>query len=354
MGFVRIAFSPGAPEFHWNQLPLRFVIQSAGSADIADRSDDAAIRLAVQSWGRVQNSQVSFSEDTTADASRTDFSAQDIHLVLFDETKLGALPPRPVGDRADPDPASTTDGTILTRTSCLQRPALTFSTDLGGPGPRRRRWRPTRRGTSSPDHAGGPLCSMFTSILSGDSSARALSADDAAGASTIYPQPGAGLGQISGTVTFQGAGGLRFAQVVAHDQSGLLAAADLTDGSGNFSIQGLPAGTYSLYVEPLDGPLRHTDTIALQSSVADTTFGTTVFPGGPLSLAPGGSAAASWGVPTDGSLNVNSAEGLVIQAGTTRQLTVTGANLNQVVQVEVTGTGVTVNSFAPLGTSAST
>ena len=84
-GFVRIAFNPGGPGFSWSQLPVRYVIQAAGSDDVADDSEKAAVRLAFRAWEELSSSAVRFEEDLTADATRRDHQAQDLHLVMWDD-----------------------------------------------------------------------------------------------------------------------------------------------------------------------------------------------------------------------------------------------------------------------------
>lgn len=82
-----------------------------------------------------------------------------------------------------------------------------------------------------------------------------LDGDDAIAISTIYPARGfdGATATIRGNV-LGSTGPLFGAQVVAVDGNGAPAATGLSDREGNFDIR-VPAGTYSLYVEPLDGPV---------------------------------------------------------------------------------------------------
>ena len=84
-GFVRISFTPGGAPFKWSSNLVTYVIQSAGSDDVSDDSEKAAIRLAFRAWEQVEDSVIRFQEDTGADATRTDFGANDIRMVIFDE-----------------------------------------------------------------------------------------------------------------------------------------------------------------------------------------------------------------------------------------------------------------------------
>ncbi len=77
-------------------------------------------------------------------------------------------------------------------------------------------------------------------------------ADDIAGARSLYPIDTPG-GTIRGTVTVDGRPAFG-AQVVALNGDGAVSASALTLPTGAYAIESLPPDTYSLYVEPLDGP----------------------------------------------------------------------------------------------------
>lgn len=82
-----------------------------------------------------------------------------------------------------------------------------------------------------------------------------LDGDDSNAISTIYPARdfNGATAAIHGNVA--GSSGPLFgAQVVAVDANGAPAATGLSDREGNYEIR-VPAGSYSLYVEPLDGPV---------------------------------------------------------------------------------------------------
>lgn len=97
---------------------------------------------------------------------------------------------------------------------------------------------------------------------------RSIDADDGAGARALYPPGGQGaifgqvlIGDVDAADSAGGAAGgtepvaapAFGAQVVAL-RDGRVAASALTLPDGNYSIEGLDSGTYTLYVEPLDGP----------------------------------------------------------------------------------------------------
>ena len=83
-----------------------------------------------------------------------------------------------------------------------------------------------------------------------------LSWDDIAGVQVKYKLVGMDqiTGTISGTVTRDGTP-VFGAFVQAVDENGLLAANAITLTDGTYKIGSLPPGNYTLYVEPLDGPM---------------------------------------------------------------------------------------------------
>jgi hypothetical protein len=80
--------------------------------------------------------------------------------------------------------------------------------------------------------------------------------DDAVGLSILYPAPNfrAGAVSISGKVTLNGAG-VHLASVTALTPTGAAVSA-LTGLDGSYKIEGLPAGSYYLYAQPLPPGLQ--------------------------------------------------------------------------------------------------
>ncbi|TPW15698.1 MAG: M36 family peptidase, partial [bacterium] len=104
------------------------------------------------------------------------------------------------------------------------------------------------------DHTDILSATMYQSTPSAADAQRTLSADDIAGLRATYPG-GTATGALSGRVTKGGVGVLG-AAVFVLDSRGIVSGGGLTtDSQGNFAIRGLEPGTYSVGVEPLDGPM---------------------------------------------------------------------------------------------------
>ena len=102
----------------------------------------------------------------------------------------------------------------------------------------------------------------------GDSLSRALTADDMIGVSTLYPTAAfAARGAIAGTVRTTTNAGVFGAIVVAVGANGQPMATTVTDPNGNYSIAGLPAGSYTLLAEPMDGPFTENNFLIPLSSL---------------------------------------------------------------------------------------
>jgi matrixin/carboxypeptidase family protein len=117
------------------------------------------------------------------------------------------------------------------------------------------------------DHT--PLASavMFP-LAAGDRLSRTLTADDMIGVSTLYPTAAfATRGSIEGTVRTTANGGVFGAIVVAVGANGQPMAATITGPDGKYSIAGLPAGSYTLLAEPMDGPFTENNFLIPLSSL---------------------------------------------------------------------------------------
>jgi hypothetical protein len=106
------------------------------------------------------------------------------------------------------------------------------------------------------DHSAVLSSIMYPYVGSGDGPAD-LDADDRIAIASMYPKEDPMLtgATIAGRVNGD-QGGIFAAQVVAVNAQGQPVATVLTNASGDFELNGIPAGRYRLYAEPLDGPVE--------------------------------------------------------------------------------------------------
>lgn len=124
------------------------------------------------------------------------------------------------------------------------------------------------------DHS-AVLSSIMYPFVPRGTDAPVLDSDDRVAISTIYPKidPANVGGTLQGKVTGDN-GGVFAAQVVAMNDRGAPVATGLTDANGNFTIEGVPAGSYRLYAEPLDGPVDVRNLAGVWRSAQVTSFPT--------------------------------------------------------------------------------
>ena len=122
------------------------------------------------------------------------------------------------------------------------------------------------------DHSNILSSTMFPTVVSGVSFPRTTQVDDQIGISTIYPAISfASLGTLSGTVRTTANVAVFGALVVAVDSNGQATASAVTDPNGEFTIQGLSAGTYTVYAEPMNQPFTSGNVFTLAQSYPTST-----------------------------------------------------------------------------------
>jgi hypothetical protein len=136
------------------------------------------------------------------------------------------------------------------------------------------------------DHSGVLSSVMYPYI--GRGSVTALDSDDKVAIANLYPR----IDPMLAGATFRGRvtgdeGGIFAAQVVALSDRGEPVATALTNRDGVFEIEGVPAGTYRLYAEPLDGPVDVRSLSGIWRTAKTISFPTEFAAGGPLRVEAG-------------------------------------------------------------------
>lgn len=123
------------------------------------------------------------------------------------------------------------------------------------------------------DHSGVVSSVMYPWV--GPEDLAGLDSDDVVALTALYPgNPGKqGAGAIRGEVRLPG-GGVFGAQVVAVDAHGAPIASTLSGEGGVFALEGIPAGDYRLYAEPLDGPVEVKNLAGVWRERANSSFRT--------------------------------------------------------------------------------
>lgn len=253
---VRLQHPTNLSKLFWS-VPsnISIVINNVGSDDISDGSHIAAVRNAIDAWNEASGTTVNLVENTSAtEMARTDWEADNIHLVFWDENNdsgffggSGTVAVTPVfffsnGNIADAD--------ILYNGEDFQ-----FTTEGTG-------------GSYDVQDVGahelGHLIGFDHSIMAGATMYpfvdptvilhRSLSMDDITGLRTAFPS--GSFGSITGTVRrLSDNSPVGGAHVVALGADGRPESAILTNALGAFTIGGLDAGTYTVYASPLDEPV---------------------------------------------------------------------------------------------------
>ncbi len=114
------------------------------------------------------------------------------------------------------------------------------------------------------DHSNILSSTMFPTIVTDVNFPRNAQIDDRSGVSSIYPDASfTQLGALGGTVRTTGNEAVFGALVVVLDTNGQAVASAVTDPNGQYTIQGLSAGTYTVYAEPMNQPFSTSDAFSL-------------------------------------------------------------------------------------------
>ncbi|HEV8436000.1 MAG TPA: matrixin family metalloprotease [Thermoanaerobaculia bacterium] len=115
-----------------------------------------------------------------------------------------------------------------------------------------------------------------------------LDSDDRIAIAAVYPKvdPTSAGATLTGRVTANGSG-IFAAQVVAVNDDGEPVATALSDSTGDFILEGVPAGTYRIYAEPLDGPVQPANLDGIYRGAKVTSFATRFVAGGPMTVKSG-------------------------------------------------------------------
>lgn len=136
------------------------------------------------------------------------------------------------------------------------------------------------------DHSAVLASIMFPYVGDGDDPSN-FDPDDRIAIANMYPASDLTLAgaTLKGRVVGNG-GGIFAAQVVAVNEVGQPVASVLTTREGEFTLAALPAGTYRLYAEPLDGPVEPGALQGLWQTASAEPFPTAFF-GDPIRIESG-------------------------------------------------------------------
>ncbi len=254
---VRLIYSGNGQELSWsNASNLTFVVQEIGSADVPGKSDDIALRNAADAWNAVSDTTAQLVENTDpSQRARTDWAADDIRLLTFDENNSSGYFPGGSGVVAITPLEFFTSGSIIDADVIFNGKDFQFTTE-GTPG------RFDIQDVAAHelghllglDHSGVAGSTMFPYVDPTIILHRSLSMDDIGGLRDIYPA--VAFATITGNLKRSGDGSaVPGGFVVATDGFGRTTGSALADENGVFRIEGLPGGIYDVWADPLDQPV---------------------------------------------------------------------------------------------------
>ncbi len=279
--------TPGPQMDHWDfsAFPVTWNLNpSTGSNISGSRNVRDVMTAAFNTWTGAPNAVVMVNQGADSTVSSESSSAnQNINLICFvctdaDFTKDSqtlAVTITTMANAAGQTSGSrvaTFVGQIL-KADILFNPGTTFSTDSGACAPPSSTCQDLQTVATHEighflglDHSAVVRAVMFPAA----STIQTLSYDDVAGLSLLYPKnpPDVPTGSVSGSVMFTNGnpvfGGHVYAESVTTNEpfpSSIRKSpiGTLTRPDGSYTIQGLPADSYIVTAEPLDGPVSNSD-----------------------------------------------------------------------------------------------
>lgn len=133
------------------------------------------------------------------------------------------------------------------------------------------------------DHSAVLTSVMYPYV--GKEGVTALDSDDKIGIAMLYPKNDPTLAGATLKGHVNGNDGAIFgAQVVALNERGEPVATALSDGNGEFVMQGVPPGAYRIYAEPLDGPVDPRNLTGVWREAKSTSFPTRFMNSAPVTV----------------------------------------------------------------------
>lgn len=332
----------------WGSVPVSFVVNDKGSDNVADLSDDLAIRQSFAAWQDLPGSKIAFVENTSAAARKVSDWKGSSHLVVFDEDgDPDLLPPGSGIVAITPLSFFSDTGKIADADIVLNGADFTFTTTLQAGS--FDVWATTTHEVGhfiGLDHAGLATSTMWPFEPPQGFALRTLARDDAAGAEALYPNTKKAT--LTGFVVRSTQAPVVGANVWARSVlDGRVATGTISDATGRYTLTGLEPGTYRVVAGPYDGAM----------TAANLSFGNTVgmetnFQPGlsvPIALAAGEDALGPQVVVgDDAAINVTG-PGVPrqIHPGEVKQFALTGSGLaGTVVSIPDAGIALTASGTA--------
>ena len=356
-----LAFVPFLSGAKWKTFPVTYKIHQGGLPSTGNRSEFAAVHAGFEAWENIEDSSITFSYGGTTE---TGVAALDYtNVISFQDDSFdfgsGVIAVTLTFYSRNFEEPPILDADILFN------PNQIFSSD-GAPGTFDLQSIATHEigHLLGLDHAAIVSATMNPLAGSGVTFFRVLQTDDRIACSVLYPEPDFSrtTGEIAGSVLLEGSA-VYGAHVVALDEEGRAVTSALSGEDGNYRISGLPAGSYTVYAEPLDGPVMERNIIKPRGSPDfNTRFATTFLGSGsdsqigdPVAVGAGATLAGqdiSVSPPALPHLNLDDPFlGTRLHTGEKRSIRVFGDGLGFGSRYFLLGEGVTLESPRSIGGS---
>ena len=262
----------------WQTLPVPYRIHAGGLPGLGNGSEFIAVQRAFAAWENLPSSAIAFRYEGTSPVQNG--GNDGVNVISFQDTSFSFGTGTIAVTLSSSSQGFFRDADILFNPS---NPNITFATDGRSDGFDIQAIATHEIGHFlGLDHTAIVSATMNPTGARGTVFPRALKSDDILGAATLYPETAffSATGGLRGRITNAGAN-VFGAHVVVLDAGGNAVVSTLTELDGTYQISGLAPDSYSLYAEPLDGPVMEDSIGGQYDSRVNVNF-TTTFLGGTL------------------------------------------------------------------------